>query len=322
MAAAKERSCEKRELPKSENDREIIALHRLLRRDNVVCHGLAPVPGRPAADQAADTIREVLGVAVTVVESRWMGREDATRRPLWIRLRSETERRSVREAARVKRPKGIYFDNDLCAADQRARAEWTASRRERRPPPPAGAAAAPPAPPPEPLAPADALPAAEQHPPAPAPPVDEPAPAAAPVQASHGTPATDAAPVAMRTRAAARADPTEAAPLRLPRAKEKKRSVRGRHTTAAAQVNYTPEPTRCAPTPVPSQLSPLAAPTELGAVGGSRPTVVGTVPADGGDPPGSDSPPGAGLVAQVEEILRNLAEMSAEMSATAMVTET
>jgi hypothetical protein len=64
---------------------------------------------------------------LTVIDARWLGPPGGQRRPLWVRLRSDGERRAVREAARILRPPGKYFDNDLCRADQIARREWGAA---------------------------------------------------------------------------------------------------------------------------------------------------------------------------------------------------
>jgi hypothetical protein len=128
---------------KSEISVDLLVIQRHLRRDNVVCHGLDIVPGQSPHSAATTFFREVLRLDIRVVDARWLGRN--SRRPLWIRLESETDRRRVRDEARAVRPKDVYVDNDLSLQDrdqQRARVLQLRQSRSTPVPPTPG----PPAP--------------------------------------------------------------------------------------------------------------------------------------------------------------------------------
>jgi hypothetical protein len=138
MAAPCDKSREKC-CSSSKSEKSEISVQRLLRKDNVVCHGLRRLPDQPPTTVARDFFKNVLNLDINVVDAHWLGRSE--RCPLWVRLDCESTRRRVREAARTVRPKGVYVDNDMCEEDRNDRRAWRVARKP-------AAGVAPPSPPP------------------------------------------------------------------------------------------------------------------------------------------------------------------------------
>ena len=134
-----------------ENIREMSqlrAVERRLRRDNIIVHGITNKACTDPITLALTLIATTLGlVGITIVDAKILGRADSERRPLWVRLASESARRRVRDRAREVRPKGVYVDEDLCNEDREDRRRRLANRQPPPPPPPPAADSTPALPP-------------------------------------------------------------------------------------------------------------------------------------------------------------------------------